>query len=291
MDLAFFVTVIVVVSLVVSVVVVLVQTDQKLRKTQEEYQSRLEAVQSQVEKISQERPAVEMKKVKILTLGLSASGKTSLTLKWARPIHQEEIQPTAFCDVYNAPCALREIPEERKIIIKWFEIWDFAGESFEEAADRLLRENFEALIFVVDLVGSKDNDDVKQISAVRNSEDLIKTDIRRIKEQMEHFTPALLRIYLKPINVRRRLRSVVLFINKTDKFSSAPQRDVQAFAEMAYRRLIDSFKQMYENVHVVFGSAATGMGTHEVFAHLRNDLLESEDHVKPQSVEAITVDD
>jgi signal recognition particle receptor subunit beta len=83
-----------------------------------------------------QRPKIQRKTYRILTLGMKATGKTSLTLKWSNP--------------------------------HVFEVHDWGGEHIVDAQQELIVEEIHGLLVVVDLGGR----DARQVEASRVSEQL-----------------------------------------------------------------------------------------------------------------------
>lgn len=202
-----------------------------------------------------DRPKVVRKIYKILTLGVSSTGKTSLTLKWANPLVDlgtiegtkvERYQRTVSQFVHN------DVTTEHV-----FEIGDWGGERIVEALHELIVDQIHGMLIVVDLGG-------KEAKAV---------DPARIQDQLKEFQPQALQYFFGPKTVTS-CKTVVLFINKSDLLPGTPAES-EAQAKQLYGKLVSDLRK-YEahiNVQVFVGSATSGHSTHLLFSHFVEKIL------------------
>ena len=202
-----------------------------------------------------QRPKVTRKIYKILTLGVSGTGKTALTLKWANPLVDLGTLQGTKIERYERVVSRatgRDVAVEHV-----FEIGDWGGEHMVDAQHELVMEEVHGLLIVVDL-------------AKKGSSTL---DTDRVQEQLCELQPQTLRFFFGP-NMSASCKTVVLFINKSDVLSGTPA-EVEREARRHYQRLVadlDAFKAQLD-VRVLVGSAQYGHATHDLFAHFVERVL------------------
>jgi hypothetical protein len=203
----------------------------------------------------EKRPKVTRKTYKILTLGMKATGKTSLTLKWANPlIDLGAIQGTKI-ERYErtvSQVALKDVTTEHV-----FEVGDWGGEHIVDAQQELIVDEIHGLLVVVDL-GGKDARVVQP---------------ERIAEQLREFQPQSLKYFFGPKTVAS-CKTVVLFINKADLVPGTPA-EAEAQAKKLYAKLIDDLMayQAQVDIRILVGSASYGHSTHHLFSHFVEKIL------------------
>jgi hypothetical protein len=199
------------------------------------------------------RPRITRKIYKILTLGVSSTGKTSLTLKWANPlVDLGRIQGTK---VERYERTVSQVASKDGTTEHVFEIGDWGGERIVDAQKALIVDEIHGMLIVVDLGG-------KDATAV---------DPARIQDQLLEFQPQALQYFFGPA---ASCKSVVLFINKSDLLSGTPP-EVEAQAKSLYAKLINDLGKYASqvHVHVLVGSATSGHSTHHLFAHFVEKIL------------------
>lgn len=203
----------------------------------------------------EKRPKIERKIYKILTLGMKATGKTSLTLKWSNPLIDLGTIEGTKIERYER--SVSHVRDKDKLVEHVFEVHDWGGEHIVDALQELMVEEVHGLLIVVDLGG-------------RDSEEL---DMSRITEQLEEFKPQALRYFFSPKTVAS-CKSVVLFINKSDLIPGTPVQ-VEDKAKELYKPLIDSILKYATqiDVKVFVGSASFGHSTHLLFSHFVERIL------------------
>jgi hypothetical protein len=203
----------------------------------------------------EKRPKVTRKTYKILTLGMKATGKTSLTLKWANPlIDLGAIQGTKI-ERYErtvSQVALKDVTTEHV-----FEVGDWGGEHIVDAQQELIVDEIHGLLVVVDLGGQ----DARVVQP------------ERIAEQLREFQPQSLKYFFGPKTVAS-CKTVVLFINKADLVPGTPA-EAEAQARKLYAKLIDDLMQYQAQVdiRILVGSASYGHSTHHLFSHFVEKIL------------------
>lgn len=203
----------------------------------------------------EKRPKQERKIYRILTLGIKATGKTSLTLKWSNPLIDLGTIEGTKIERYERSVSL--VREKDKLVEHVFEVHDWGGEHIVDALQELMVEEVHGLLIVVDLGG----------------QDAQSIDLERIATQLDEFKPQSLRYFFSPKTVAS-CKSVVLFINKSDLISGTPAQ-IEKQAQDLYRTLIDGL-QRYANridVKVFVGSASSGHSTHLLFSHFVERIL------------------
>lgn len=232
-------------------------------------QQEIDWLRSELEK----RPKVARKTYKVLTLGMKATGKTSLTLKWANPlVDLGTIQGTKI-ERYER--TVSQVVQKDVTTEHVFEVGDWGGEHIVDAQQELIVDEIHGLLIVVDL-GGKDAKTVQQ---------------ERIKEQLEEFQPQSLKYFFGPKTVAS-CKAVVLFINKADLIPGSPAES-EAQAKKLYGRLIDNLMLYKEQVdiRILVGSASYGHATHHLFSHFVEKILPKNayDHQLLQRMKAADV--
>jgi len=203
----------------------------------------------------EKRPQVTRRTYKILTLGVKATGKTSLTLKWANPLIDLGTLEGTKVERYERTVSL--LAEEDLLTQHVFEIHDWGGEHIVDAHHELVVEEIHGLLIVVDL-GGKDAREV---------------DLARIHDQHQEFVPQVLQYLFGPKTVAS-CKTVVLFINKSDLLAGTP-REVEEHAKRFYALLIENLNRYSTliDVRVLVGSASYGHSTHLLFSHFVERIL------------------
>lgn len=208
------------------------------------------------------RPKVERSVYRILTLGMKATGKSSLTLKWANPLVDLGTIEGTKMERYERTVSLvkgRDTYTEHV-----FELYDWGGEHIVDAQAQLVRGEIDGrkgdihgILMVVDLGGR----DARQV------------DEHRIAEQISMFNPHALQFFLTT-DIVRSCKTIVLFINKSDLIPGPPAH-AEAHAQEYFFPLIQAL-QGYANkleVRVMVGSASFGHSTHILFSHFVQQIL------------------
>ncbi len=205
----------------------------------------------------EKRPRVTRRTYKILTLGISGTGKTALTLKWANPLTDLGALAGTKIDRYQRTVSL--VTGKEAMTEHVFEIGDRGGEYLVDAHQELVMDEIHGLLFVVDLAGR----------------DATKIEPERIQQQLRDFQAEVLKFFFGPRTVAS-CKTVVLFINKSDLLSGTPA-EVEREARSHYQRLIDDLEKhdAQLNVHVLVGSATSGHSTHHLFSHFVERILPS----------------
>jgi hypothetical protein len=203
----------------------------------------------------EKRPKLERKVYRILTIGIKATGKTSLTLKWSNPL--TDLGTIEGTKIERYERSVSHVREKDKLVEHVFEVHDWGGEHIVDALQELMVEEVHGLLIVVDL----GDQEAKTI------------DLERIAMQLDEFKPQSLRYFFSPKTVAS-CKSVVLFINKSDLIAGTPAQ-VEKQAKDLYQTLIDGI-QRYANqidVKVFVGSASSGHSTHMLFSHFVERIL------------------
>lgn len=203
----------------------------------------------------EKRPKVTRKVYKILTVGISGTGKTALTLKWANPLTDLGALAGTKIDRYErtvSHVAGKDVTTEHV-----FEIGDWGGEHIVDALQELIMEEIHGLLMVADLA----------------LEDGRGADPARVERQLREFQPEALKFFFAPKTLAS-CKSVVLFINKSDVLSGTPE-DVEKQARSCYGKLIQDLEKYKAqlDVRVLVGSATQGHATHHLFAHFVERIL------------------
>jgi GTPase SAR1 family protein len=201
----------------------------------------------------EKRPKITRKIYKILTLGVSSTGKTSLTLKWANPLVDLGMIQGTKVERYER--TVSQVVHKEGTTEHVFEIGDWGGERIVDAQQALIVDEIHGMLIVVDLGGK----DAKVV------------DPARIQDQLLEFQPQALQYFFGPA---ASCKSVVLFINKSDLLSGTPS-EVEAQAKSLYGKLIKDLGRYASQVHVqvLVGSATSGHSTHHLFSHFVEKIL------------------
>jgi hypothetical protein len=203
----------------------------------------------------EKRPEITRKTYKILTLGVKATGKTSLTLKWANPLIDLGTLEGTKIERYER--TVSHVGHMAQVTEHVFEVRDWGGEHVVDALQELIMEEVHGLLLVVDLGGKG----AKQAEPAR------------IQEQIQEFQPQALRFFFAPKTVAS-CKTVVLFINKSDLLSGTPAH-VEDQAKKLYAPLIENLSKFSQHidVRVLVGSASYGHSTHLLFSHFVERVL------------------
>src|SRR5262249_12717009 len=128
-----------------------------------------EQLVKQLEEDLERRPRITRKTYRILTLGVKATGKTSLTLKWANPLTDLGTLEGTKIERYER--TVRHVPQKDMVVEHVFEVHDWGGEHIVDALQELIVEEIHGLLIVVDLGG----------------QEATKPDSNRIQEQLQEF--------------------------------------------------------------------------------------------------------
>ncbi len=201
------------------------------------------------------RPKLVRKTYRILTLGVKATGKTSLTLKWSNPLANLGMIEGTKIERYERSVSHKL--EKDQLIEHVFEVRDWGGEHIVDAQQELIMEEIHGLLVVVDLGGK----DARQVEPTR------------IQEQLQEFQPQAIKYFFGPKTVAS-CKTVVLFINKSDLLSGTPAQ-VEEQAKQIYAPLIDNLMKYCTqiDVRVFVGSASYGHSTHLLFSHFVERIL------------------
>ena len=203
----------------------------------------------------EKRPKVTRKTYKVLTLGMKATGKTSLTLKWANPlVDLGSIQGTKI-ERYER--TVSQVVQKDITTEHVFEVGDWGGEHIVDAQQELIVDEIHGLLIVVDLGGK----DAKSVQP------------ERIQEQLREFQPQSLKYFFGPKTVAS-CKAVVLFINKAGACPGHARRSRGPGAQ-APAKLIDDLMayQAQVDIRILVGSASYGHSTHHLFSHFVEKIL------------------
>ncbi|MFS8070312.1 MAG: hypothetical protein ACMG6S_28450, partial [Byssovorax sp.] len=131
------------------------------------------------------RPKLTRKVYKILTLGIKATGKTSLTLKWSNPLTDLGMLEGTKIERYQRTVSLNLSQQKDEYVQHIFEVHDWGGEHIVDAQQELIVEEINGLLLVVDLGGK----------------DATRVDPNRVKEQLEEFQAQALKYFFGPKTV------------------------------------------------------------------------------------------
>ncbi len=201
------------------------------------------------------RPEIKRKTYRIQTLGMKATGKTSLALKWANPLTDLSSISSTKNERYERSVSHVQTAKEDSEHV--FEVSDWGGEHTVDAVQELSTEDVHGLLLVVDLGGKG----------------ATQVELERVKAQLQEFQPQALRYFFVP-KVAASCKTVVLFINKSDLILGTPEQ-VEEQAKYLYQPLIDGLIKAASpiDVKVVVGSAQFGHSTHCVFSHFIAKIL------------------
>ncbi|MBK9259429.1 MAG: hypothetical protein IPM54_06280 [Polyangiaceae bacterium] len=208
------------------------------------------------------RPKVDKSIYRILTVGMKATGKSSLTLKWANPLVDLGTIEGTKMERYERTVSLAKNRDTYTEHV--FEVYDWGGEHIVDAQAQLVRGEIDGrkgdihgILMVVDLGGR----------------DARLVDEHRIAEQLNEFNRHALKFFLTT-EIVRSCKTIVLFINKSDLIPGPPAH-AEAQAREYFLPLIQSLHE-YANridVKVMVGSASYGHSTHILFSHFVEQIL------------------
>ncbi len=203
----------------------------------------------------EKRPTIERKIYRILTVGMKATGKSSLTLKWANPL--VDLGTIEGTKIERYERTVSQVRARDTLTEHVFEVHDWGGEHIVDAQQELIMEEIHGILMVVDL-GGKDACQVEQ---------------HRIVEQLDEFNPRALKFFFSPKTVAS-CKTIVLFINKSDLVPGSPLQ-AEAHAKQYYAPLIEALTQYatHIDVKVMAGSASYGHSTHVLFSHFVEQIL------------------
>jgi ADP-ribosylation factor family len=233
----------------------------KLTHAEEEDKKKIGWLDNQEKEITwlreemERRPRIARKTYRILTLGVKATGKTSLTLKWANPLTDLGTLEGTKIERYER--TVSHVSQEDLVTEHVFEVHDWGGEHLVDAQHELITEEIHGLLIVVDL-GAKDARAI---------------DPDRVREQHQEFLPQVLKYLFGPKTVAS-CKTVVLFINKSDLLAGTPA-EVEEQARKLYGPLIENLNRFSTqiDVRVFVGSASYGHSTHRLFSHFVEKIL------------------
>lgn len=203
----------------------------------------------------EKRPKLQRKTYKLLTLGVSSTGKTSLTLKWSNPLVDLGAMQGTKIERYERTVShvvQRDVTTEHV-----FEIGDWGGEHMVDAMQDLILDEIHGLLIVVDLGGKNATHVEKQ----------------RVEDQLREFQAQSLKYFFAPKTLAS-CKTVVLFINKSDLIPGTPA-EVEDRAKAYYAPLINDLAKYADkvDVRVIVGSSYYGHGTHLLFSHFVEKIL------------------
>lgn len=230
----------------------------KVREESRQKESWLDNQQQDIDHLRAElekRPKVIRKTYKVLTLGMKATGKTSLTLKWANCL--TDLGAIQGTKIERYERTVSQVIGKDATTEHVFEIGDWGGEHIVDAQQELITEEIHGLLIVVDL-GGKDAKGVQP---------------ERVQEQLREFQPQSLKYFFGAKTVSS-CKAVVLFINKADLIPGSPA-DAEIQAKKYYAKLIDDLMvhQDKVDIRVLVGSASYGHATHHLFSHFVEKIL------------------
>jgi GTPase SAR1 family protein len=203
----------------------------------------------------EKRPIIERKIYRILTVGMKATGKSSLTLKWANPL--VDLGSIEGTKIERYERTVSQVRARDTLTEHVFEVHDWGGEHIVDAQQELIMEEIHGILMVVDLGGK----DARQVENAR------------IVEQLDEFNPRALKFFFSPKTVAS-CKTIVLFINKSDLVPGSPSQ-AEAHARQYYAPLIEALQQYatHIDVKVMVGSASYGHSTHVLFSHFVEQIL------------------
>lgn len=201
------------------------------------------------------QPGIVRRTYKILTIGMSGAGKTSLTLKWANPLADLGTPQGTTIERYVR--VVSQVVSKNIVTEHVFEIGDWGGEHIIDAQQEMITDEIHGLLIVVDLGGK----DAKAVEPAR------------IQEQLREFQPESLKFFFGP-KTMASCKAVVLFINKADLIPG-PLAEAETMALELYAKLIRDLEVYKERVdiRVFVGSTSYGHSTHHLFSHLVERIL------------------
>jgi hypothetical protein len=214
----------------------------------------------------EKRPKVTRRVYRILTLGISGTGKTALTLKWANPLFDLGLLKGTKIERYERTVShviSKEVTTEHV-----FEVGDWGGEHIVDALQEAITEEIHGMLIVVDLVPPPPSSEPRHAPKAARS-----VDPERIQQQLREFQPEVLKFFFGPKTLAS-CQTVVLFINKSDVISGTPL-EVERIACGHYEKLIKDLQKYSAqiDVRVLVGSAFSGHSTHHLFAHFVDRIL------------------
>lgn len=220
-----------------------------------------EWLQQELEK----RPTVSRRIYRILTLGISGTGKTALTLKWSNPLFDLGLLKGTKIERYERTVSHvigKDVTTEHV-----FEVGDWGGEHIVDALQEAITEEIHGMLLVVDLTPPPPPDATDPKKASKS------VDPERIHQQLKEFQPEVLKFFFGPRTLAS-CKTVVLFINKSDVLSGTPA-EVERIACTHYDKLINDLKKYASqiDIRVLVGSAFSGHSTHHLFAHFVDRIL------------------
>ncbi|MEZ4300198.1 MAG: hypothetical protein R3B70_34950 [Polyangiaceae bacterium] len=230
----------------------------------EEILDNLERENEWLQEELEKRPKVTRRVYRILTLGISGTGKTALTLKWANPLFDLGMLKGTKIERYERTVShviSKDVTTEHV-----FEVGDWGGEHIVDALQEAITEEIHGMLIVVDLTAPPPpaGTVLKAAKAV---------DPERIAQQLKELQPEVLKFFFGPKTLAS-CKTVVLFINKSDVIAGTPG-DVERVACAHYDRLIKDLQRYATqiDVRVLVGSAFSGHSTHHLFAHFVDRIL------------------
>jgi len=213
----------------------------------------------------EKRPKMTRRVYRILTVGISGTGKTALTLKWSNPLFDLGLLKGTKIERYErtvSQVANKDITTEHV-----FEVGDWGGEHLVDALQEAITEEIHGMLIVVDLAAPPPP------NGVAPQKDSRAVDPERIQRQLREFQPEVLKFFFGPKTIAS-CKTVVLFINKSDVLAGTPA-DVERVACGHYQKLIQDLDQYKEkiDVRVLVGSATSGHSTHHLFSHFVDRIL------------------
>lgn len=243
-----------------------VETLRSENQQKEEILDNLEKENEFLQHELQKRPRVTRRVYRILTLGISGTGKTALTLKWSNPLFDLGLLKGTKIERYERTVSHvinKDITTEHV-----FEVGDWGGEHIVDALQEAITEEIHGMLIVVDLVAPPPPVEAGQPSKVART---VEPD--RIQQQLREFQPEVLKFFFGPKTLAS-CQTVVLFINKSDVISGTPS-EVERIACGHYEKLIKDLQRYGDqiDVRVLVGSAFSGHSTHHLFAHFVDRIL------------------
>jgi hypothetical protein len=233
-------------------------------KSKEELLDTLEQENEFLRHELEKRPQMTRRVYRILTLGISGTGKTALTLKWANPLFDLGLLKGTKIERYER--TVSQVAHKDVLTEHVFEVGDWGGEHIVDALQEAMTEEVHGMLIVVDLAAPSG-----PAGSPKSPQKGV--DPERIQRQLKEFQPEVLRFFFGPRTVTS-CKTVVLFINKSDVLSGTPQ-EIERVACAHYQRLIQDLEPYREkiDVRVLVGSATSGHSTHHLFSHFVDRIL------------------